>query len=109
MLQLRLLSKLFCFPIPSLSQIGTLLVLPLFARLVVMPIASGSSLRGFLRTRTIHRVDGYSYSQFYLNTLTEAKAAESLGRLARSETRRDLTPATRLCYFQPMLTPPHSS
>jgi len=68
-----------CFPSPSLCQFGTLLILPLLARLVVSQLVFGSSLRGFRRTRMIRRVDGDSYSRFNsIKRLTAAKAAMSL-------------------------------
>ncbi len=68
---------IFCFPSPSQRQSGTLLILPLLARLVVSSIAFGSSLRGLRRTRMIRHVDGYSYSP--LKYVTKAdKSAMSL-------------------------------
>jgi hypothetical protein len=72
--------SVLCDPCPSQRQFGTLFILPLLARLVVSRIASGSSLRGFHRTRMIRHVDGYSYLQDDSITLTAAKAALSLFR-----------------------------
>jgi hypothetical protein len=67
------------FPSPSQRQFGTLLILPLLARLVVSQLASGSSLRGFRRTRMIRHVDGDSYSRFkFIGKLTAVKTARWL-------------------------------
>jgi hypothetical protein len=79
--ELRLLFQFSAFRVHRLCQFGTLLILPLLARLVVSLLALGSSLRGFRRTRMIRCVDGGSYSQFNcIVYLTATQVALSLFR-----------------------------